>query len=128
MPTGSDEHDGWSLFAKENGAFVSGSALCFNDTAMETFWATLKTEVRHIWGPTNQRTRSEMRTTLFDYVETFSNRTHHQAALRHRPRGPRHRHDRQNQRNPVSTRSGQLGPHWLVTLHQHLRLVATLPL
>lgn len=51
---------------------------------METFWAALKNEIRHIWGPINQRTRSEMRTILFDYIETFYNRTRHQAALGHR--------------------------------------------
>ncbi|MEI8083642.1 MAG: IS3 family transposase [Actinomycetes bacterium] len=38
----------------------------------------------HIWGPIGQRTRSEMRTILFDYIETFYNRTRHQAALDHR--------------------------------------------
>ena len=35
----------------------------------------MKTEVRYIWGPFAERTRSEMRTILFDYIETFSNRT-----------------------------------------------------
>lgn len=51
---------------------------------MKTFWAALRNEVRHIWGPIGQRTRSEMRTILFDYIETFYNRTRHQAALNHR--------------------------------------------
>ena len=37
-----------------------------------------------IWGPFHERTRSEMRTILFDYIETFYNRTRHQAALEHR--------------------------------------------
>ena len=57
---------------------------CFDNAAMETFWAALKNEVRHIWGPIGQRTRSEMRTILFDYIETFYNRTRHQAGLAHR--------------------------------------------
>ena len=57
---------------------------CFDNAAMETFWAALKNDVRHIWGPIGQRTRSEMRTILFDYIETFYNRTRHQASLGHR--------------------------------------------
>lgn len=57
---------------------------CFDNAAMETFWAALKNEIRHIWGPIDQRTRSEMRTILFDYIETFYNRARHQASLGHR--------------------------------------------
>lgn len=57
---------------------------CFDNAAMETFWASLKNEIRHIWGPIDQRTRSEMRTILFDYIETFYNRARHQASLGHR--------------------------------------------
>ena len=57
---------------------------CFDNAAMETFWAAMKTEIRHIWGPISERTRSEMRTILFDYIETFYNRTRHQAGLDHR--------------------------------------------
>jgi putative transposase len=54
---------------------------CFDNAAMEAFWATLKTEIRHIWGPIERFTRSEMRTILFDYIETFYNRTRHQRGL-----------------------------------------------
>jgi putative transposase len=54
---------------------------CFDNAAMEAFWATLKTEIRHIWGPIEQKTRSELRTILFDYIEVFYNRSHHQQAL-----------------------------------------------
>lgn len=57
---------------------------CFDNAAMETFWATAKNEIRHIWGPIEQRTRSEMRTILFDYIEAFYNRTRHQTGLNHR--------------------------------------------
>ncbi len=57
---------------------------CLGNAAMGTFWAPLKNEVRHIWGPIDQRTRSEMRTNLFDYIETFYVRTRHQAGLDHR--------------------------------------------
>ncbi len=56
---------------------------CYDNAAMETFWATIKTEIRHIWGPIEQRTRSEMRTIVFDYIETFYNRQRHQAGLEH---------------------------------------------
>jgi transposase InsO family protein len=54
---------------------------CFDNAAMEAFWATLKKEVRHIWGPIGTFTRSEMRTILFDYIEVFYNRSRHQAGL-----------------------------------------------
>lgn len=53
----------------------------FDNAAMETFWATLKREVRHIWGPWQHITRSELRTILFDYIEVFYNRSRHQHGL-----------------------------------------------
>ncbi len=53
----------------------------FDNAAMEAFWATLKKEVRHIWGPINSFTRSQMRTILFDYIEVFYNRSRHQQGL-----------------------------------------------
>jgi len=56
----------------------------YDNAAMETFWATLKREVRHIWGPWETITRSELRTILFDYIETFYNRRRHQTGLGHR--------------------------------------------
>lgn len=57
---------------------------CYDNITIEGFWATAKTEIRHIWGPIGAFTRSEMRTILFDYIETFYNRTRHQAGLGHR--------------------------------------------
>ena len=57
---------------------------CWDNAAMESFWATLKKEVRHIWGPFEQLTRSQLRTILFDYIETFYNRSRHQQALGNR--------------------------------------------
>ena len=57
---------------------------CFDNAAMEAFWATLKREIRHIYGPWAAMTRSELRTVLFDYIETFYNRQRHQARLDHR--------------------------------------------
>lgn len=53
----------------------------YDNAAMETFWATLKTEVRHIWGPWETITRSQLRTILFDYIEVFYNRQRHQHRL-----------------------------------------------
>jgi len=65
---------------KLNGSYGSvGDA--FDNAAMEAFWATLKKEVRHIWGPVGDRTRSELRTILFDYIEIFYNRSRHQVGL-----------------------------------------------
>ena len=57
---------------------------CYDNAAMESTWAALKREIRHIWGPWEQLTRTQLRTVLFDYIETFYNRTRHQARLDHR--------------------------------------------
>jgi transposase InsO family protein len=56
---------------------------CFDNAAMESVWATTKREIRHIWGPWETITRSELRTILFDYIGTFYNRNRHQARLEH---------------------------------------------
>ncbi len=48
---------------------------------MEAFWAALKKEICHIWGPIEGFTRSEMRTILFDYIEVVYNRQRHQVGL-----------------------------------------------
>ncbi len=57
---------------------------CFDNAAMEAVWATLKREIRHLHGDWSQITRSQLRTILFDYIETFYNRARHQAGLEHR--------------------------------------------
>ncbi|MGI9577877.1 MAG: hypothetical protein ACR2OH_06740 [Microthrixaceae bacterium] len=46
--------------------------------------ATIKREIRHLRGPWADLTRSQMRTILFAYIETFHNRQRHQARLDHR--------------------------------------------
>ncbi len=56
---------------------------CFDNAAMEAVWATLKREIRHLHGDWSQITRSQLRTILFDYIETFYNRARHQAGLEH---------------------------------------------
>jgi putative transposase len=57
---------------------------CYDNAAMESNWATIKKEIRHIWGPWEQLTRSQLRTILFEYIEVFYNRERHQARLGHR--------------------------------------------
>ena len=56
---------------------------CFDNAAMEAVWATLKREIRHLHGDWTHLTRSQLRTILFDYIETFYNRARHQAGLDH---------------------------------------------
>lgn len=56
---------------------------CFDNAAMEAVWATIKRELRHLHGDWRQHTRSQLRTILFDYIETFYNRTRHQTRLDH---------------------------------------------
>lgn len=57
---------------------------CFDNAAMESTWATIKKEIRHIHGDWETMTRRQLRTILFDYIETFYNRQRHQARLGHR--------------------------------------------
>ena len=57
---------------------------CFDNAAMESTWATIKREIAHIHGDWGDLTRSQLRTILFDYIETFYNRSRHQAGLEHR--------------------------------------------
>lgn len=57
---------------------------CWDNAAMESTWAAIKREIRHIWGPWEDKTRSQLRTILFEYVEVFYNRQRHQARLGHR--------------------------------------------
>jgi transposase InsO family protein len=56
---------------------------CFDNAAMEAVWATIKREIRHLHGDWTRFTRSELRTILIDYIETFYNRARHQAGLEH---------------------------------------------
>ena len=60
------------------------TGVCWDNAAMESTWATLKREIRHIHGDWSQMTRSQLRTVLFAYIETFYNRARHQARLGHR--------------------------------------------
>lgn len=64
----------------QNGALPSMSRKgnCYDNAAMESFWATLKTELR-ITKPF--KTQEEARLAIFDYIETFYNRTRLHSAL-----------------------------------------------
>jgi transposase InsO family protein len=57
---------------------------CYDNAAMESTWATIKKEIRHIYGDWETMTRRQLRTILFDYIEVFYNRRRHQARLGHR--------------------------------------------
>jgi putative transposase len=51
-------------------ASMSRKANCYDNAAMESFWATLKTEC---FATTIPDTRAQARTMVFDYIETFYN-------------------------------------------------------
>ena len=50
---------------------MSRKACCYDNAAMESFWATLKTECFHDQIPLNLK---QAQATLFDYIETFTTR------------------------------------------------------
>jgi transposase InsO family protein len=56
---------------------------CYDNAAMETFWSTLKREIRWIRGSLRFPTRAAARLYLFEYIEVFYNRQRHQTALGH---------------------------------------------
>jgi len=56
---------------------------CYDNAAMETFWATLKRELSWIYGPWIYMNRARLRSVLFDYIEIFYNRERAQAGLGH---------------------------------------------
>jgi len=56
---------------------------CYDNAAMETFWSTLKREIRWIRGSLRFATRAAARLYLFEYIEVFYNRQRHQTALEH---------------------------------------------
>jgi transposase InsO family protein len=57
---------------------MSGKGNCYDNAAMESFWATLKTDL----GITQPfKTKEEARLALFDYIEVFYNRIRLHSAL-----------------------------------------------
>jgi len=60
---------------------MSGKGNCYDNAAMESFWATLKTELA-ITKPFP--TKQEARLAIFDYIETFYNRVRIHSSLEYR--------------------------------------------
>jgi transposase InsO family protein len=62
-------------------ASMSRAGNCYDNAFIESFWSGLKYELVY-----HQRfaTRAEARTAIFDYIETFYNRTRLHSALRYR--------------------------------------------
>lgn len=52
-------------------ASMSGVGDCYDNAAMESFWATLKTELVH---QEHYATREQARRSIFEYIEVFYNR------------------------------------------------------
>ena len=50
---------------------MSGRGDCWDNAVMESFWATLKTELVH---PQRYATREQARASIFEYIEVFYNR------------------------------------------------------
>jgi putative transposase len=50
---------------------MSGKGNCWDNAAMESFWATLKTELVH---QQHYTTRQQARSSIFEYIEVFYNR------------------------------------------------------
>jgi transposase InsO family protein len=59
-------------------ASMSGKACCYDNAAMESFWSTLKQELvyRRCF-----KTRSEAQMAIFDFIETFYNRSRIHSSL-----------------------------------------------
>lgn len=59
-------------------ASMSRKGNCYDNAAMEAFWSSLKNELVHRRRFT---TRAEARTAIFDYIESFDNRTRRHSSL-----------------------------------------------
>lgn len=57
---------------------MSGKGDCYDNAAMESFWATLKTELVH---HEHYATREQARASIFEYIEVFYNRQRLHSAL-----------------------------------------------
>ena len=92
----------------------SRSGTCFDNAAMESTWATSKTEIHHIYGSWSEMTRSQLRTALFSYIETFHNRSPPRApnTRRHLPCLTRSL----KYQKPVPNKTGQLHQAYLSSL------------
>lgn len=63
---------------------MSGKGNCFDNAVCESFFATLKTEEVKSHRSGIYRTRQQAMTALFDYIETFYNRTRRHSTLGYR--------------------------------------------
>jgi transposase InsO family protein len=65
--------DAYQLLLEANGIEVSmsGKGDCWDNAVMESFWATLKTELVH---QEHYATREQARRSIFEYIEVFYNR------------------------------------------------------
>jgi transposase InsO family protein len=59
------------LAERKIAASMSGKGDCWDNAVMESFWATLKTELVHL---EEYPTRQAARASIFEYIETFYNR------------------------------------------------------
>ena len=59
-------------------ASMSRQGNCYDNAFIESFWSSLKYEVVY---PRKFATRAEARTAIFDYIETFYNRTRLHSSL-----------------------------------------------
>jgi transposase InsO family protein len=66
------------LSAHQAGASMSRKGNCYDNAAMESFWATLKTEC---FGSIIPDTREQAKLMIFEYNEGFYNRTRLHSAL-----------------------------------------------
>lgn len=57
---------------------MSGKGDCWDNAAMESFWATLKTELVH---HEHYQTREQARQSIFEYIEVFYNRNRLHSSL-----------------------------------------------
>ena len=57
---------------------MSGRGDCYDNAMMESFWATLKTELVH---QRTYATHEQARQSIFEYVEVFYNRTRLHSSL-----------------------------------------------
>lgn len=60
---------------------MSGKGNCFDNAVSESFFATLKTEEVKPQGKLGYNTRRQAATAIFDYIETFYNRTRRHSTL-----------------------------------------------
>lgn len=54
---------------------------CYDNAAMESFWAGLKREIAWLRGSTHFETKRQARSYLFEFIEVFYNRQRHQTGL-----------------------------------------------